>query len=232
MTTTLSQLVDAIVRETSRFDLLLDIARYANQTIREVHADPVRNTPINFPANRMEAAIAATGSTLSWDIPNPAVFQMMEAVRYDSIIDEWGHPVFATRLGPSARQMQVETFYYRARNAFSFAGFGGNGSIVSLSWFEFPQELQYFPVASRPASFDPILGWTYGAGIDTPELEAAAQLISTNWLLDRWEHTIAEGLRAKVYKRLSDDSRSRTSYSMFQAQRGLLVASESFESGG
>lgn len=232
MTTTLSQLVDAIVRETSRFDLLTDIARYANQTIREVHADPVRNTPLNFPANRMEASIAAAGSTLAWDIPNPAVFQSMEAVRYDSVLDQWGNPVFATRLGPSARQMQIETFYYRTRNSYSFAGFGGAGATVSLSWFEFPAELQYFPVASRPASFDQTLGWTYGAGINTAELQAAAQLISYNWLLDRWEHTIAEGLRAKVYKRLSDDSRSRTSYSMFQAQRGLLVASEAFESGG
>jgi hypothetical protein len=229
MTTTLSQLVDDMVRETSRYDLLLDIARYANQTIREVHAEPERNRPINFPANRNEIALVAAGSTLAWDIPDSSVFQMMEAVRYDSVLDVNGDPVWATPMGPAARQQEIRTFYYRTRNTYAFAGFGGQGATVSLSWFEYPPELAYYAPASRPASFSPGTGWTYGAGINTPELQDAARLLSYNWLLDRWEHLIAEGLRAKVYKRLSDETRSRTSYSMFQAQRGQLVAAEAFE---
>lgn len=231
MTTTLSQLVDDIVRETNRFDLVADITRYANQTIREVHADPEKNTPLLFDANRNEQTLVATGESLAWDIPSPEVFQQLEAARYNAIINGDGKPVFATRMNPSTRQAQIGTFYYRVRNTYSFAGFGGVDASVSLSWFEFPGELAYFAAASRPASFTTTGGWAYGTGITTPELQAAAQLICTNWLLSRWEHVIAEGLRAKVYKRMSDDSRSRTCYSMFQAQRKLLVVSEAFESG-
>jgi len=232
--TTLAQLVDLMIRETSRYDLRGDIARYANQTIRELCARPDTGAPISYPSNRVEAQLTASSSTgFSWDIPNPSTFQTMEAVRYDSLVDKWGRPLFAQRMGPSDRQMEIQTFYYRSGTQYSFAGYGGLNATISLSWFEYPRSLKdYVDPLTRPAEYDAETGWTYPLGASGSVAQAAARGLVSNWLFMRWPETVAEGLRAKTYKRLSDDSRGRTSYSLYQDMRRQLVGSEAFESGG
>src|SRR3546814_5049537 len=49
---------------------------------------------------------------------------------------------------------------------------------------------------------------------------------ATNWILSRHEDVVAEGARAKVYKRLSYTERARTSYSMYMSLRGGFWRSE------
>ena len=44
--TTFSQLVDSVVSETKRPDLVSEIATYLNQTIREVHFSADRNAAL------------------------------------------------------------------------------------------------------------------------------------------------------------------------------------------
>lgn len=57
--------------------------------------------------------------------------------------------------------------------------------------------------------------------------EALAKV--TNWILERHEEMLAEGLRAKVYKRMADETRSRTSYSQYEAMRIGVTNTESLE---
>lgn len=48
----------------------------------------------------------------------------------------------------------------------------------------------------------------------------------------RWQEVIEEGLRAKIYKRVGDDQRARTSYSLYQSLRKGLVMAESVNNPG
>ncbi len=48
----------------------------------------------------------------------------------------------------------------------------------------------------------------------------------------RWSMVVEEGLRAKIYKRISDTERARTAYSLYAQQRQGLITSERADNGG
>lgn len=228
--TTFSQLVDDMVSETKRPDLVSEISRYLNETIREIHASEDRNATIFYRENYHEDLLDAdVESGFQWDIPAPANFQKLTAIKYVNVFDEDGIQVWASETTPG-RHLKALTYYcYRVAGTFVFAGYGGVDTQIALGWYEFPRSLKYKAVADRPASYDDEDGWTYADGINTDELELGARELTSNWLLLRWKNVLAEGLRAKVYKRLSDDTRARTSYSMYQALRHGLWTSETAE---
>lgn len=227
---TFSQLVDEIVAECKRPDLHSDIQRYLNQTIREVHFTEDRGAALFFKENfREEQITSLVEAALTWEIPEPTTFQKMAGVRYNMIWDDDGNQVWANESSPGRHLNGKTVFFYRVGSTYVFAGFGGINATVDLAWYEFPRSLKYKAPDVRPASYDPETGWTYGAGIVTDEQKLGARELSTNWLLMRWNQVLAEGLRAKVYKRVSDDSRSRTCYSMYQSLRHGLWTSEQAE---
>lgn len=231
--TTFSQLVDELVSETKRPDLRAEIATYLNQTIREVHFEPSRGNVVFYGENRREEQVVASLETGEiWDIPNPALFQAMETVRFAS----WGlgRTEYAEEATPGPMLAAKPFFWYRSGPSIVFGGtqgYGGVGGIIQLSYFEYPRSLKYKLPAVREAEYDVESGWTYNT-VDTvdygstAELQATAQLLTSNWLLMRWADVLREGLRAKVFKRLSDDVRQRTSYSLFQQLRQGLYTSE------
>lgn len=227
--TTFSQLIDEMVQETKRPDLLEEMIRYLNQTVREVHFEPSRGNVVHYGENRREDEVTATAETGEiWDIPNPATFQAIEAVRYPT--NGLGRMDFVPEITPGPNIASREFYFYRSGASFVFGGaygYGGIGGKIQLSWFEYPPSLKYKTVATRPASYDEEIGWTYHADYQaTDELKATARALVSNWLLLRWADVLREGLRAKVYKRLSDDVRQRTSYSLFQQLRQGLYTSE------
>lgn len=225
--TTFSQLVDEMVSETKRPDLVSEISRYVNQTIRELHFSADRNAALFYPENFREASLTATAEeTFTWEIPNPTQFQKMAGVKFPNVYDRDGYPVWATETVPGRHLNQLDHFYYRVGGTFVFAGYGGIDGVIALAWYEFPRSLVYKSTAARPASYDPESGWSYADEVDDPELEEAARILTTNWLLMRWHDVVAEGVRAKVYKRLSDTERARTSYSMYGSLRQGLWTSE------
>lgn len=227
---TFSQLVDDMVSETKRPDLVSEIARYVNQTARECHFSPDRNAAILYQENFQEELVTtAAESGETWEIPSPTRFQKMAAVRYPNVYDQDGNPVWAKETTPGRHLNDLDHFFYRVGSTFVFSGYGGLGATIALGWYEFPQSLTYKSAAARPASYDPESGWTYADAVNTPELEAAARLVTTNWLLMRWSDVISEGVRAKIYKRLSDTERARTSYSMYGSLRQGLWTSETAE---
>lgn len=227
---TFSQLVDELVAETKRPDLVSDISRYLNQTIREVHFTEDRNAILYFAENfREQLLIANSESGFTWDAPDPTIFQRMQGIKYLNQWDDDGNEIWARETTPGRHLRDLTHFYYRAGNTFVFAGYGGLNSQIAAAWYEFPRSLKYKSVANRPAQYDVETGWTYDPAITTPEEELGARELTTNWLILRWNQVIAEGLRAKVYKRLSDDTRARTSYSLYSSLRHGLWTSETAE---
>jgi hypothetical protein len=254
--TTFSQLVDKMMAETKRPDLQTEIATYVNQTIRELHTDPSGKAVFYDSNLQEAWVQANVEHGFAWEIPNVGTFQQLKAARYDSVCLESGynddnypdwpnphhhhhnHP-YAKILKPGRGMNHHPHFCYRTQNLYIFSGYGGCNAGISLAWYEFPGILTYYPLGAfpndqppqtsnmRPAQYDAILGWTYDEPwANTPANQTLAQTLTTNWLLLRWPMVIEEGVRAKVYKRLSDDSRSKTAYSMYQQQRLGLYTSE------
>lgn len=234
--TTFSQLVDKMVLETRRPDMRAEIASYLNQTLREVHFEPSRGNVTLFRENYREATVTIDSEDRqTWTAPNPALLQNITAVRYDSVFNRDGRRVYAEQLTPGPRMESSDYFYYRAGSQVVFGGLIGYGAIggtISVAYYEYPPSLKYYAEASRPASYDPATGWTYLAEYDTSDAQREiAQALTTNWLLLRWETVLEEGLRAKIYKRLSDDGRQRTTYSLYMQLRQGLYTSEVADDG-
>lgn len=224
---TFSQMVDEMVSETKRPDLVSEISRYVNQTIREVHFTPDRNAALNFEENFREQQVNCTvESGQTWAIANPTIFQAMQGVLYPDVFDRNGRQVWADHTTPGRHLASLDHFYYRVGGTFTFAGYGGVGAVIALAYYEFPNGLKYKTEAQRPAWYDVESGWSYAPGVDTPELQEAARDLVTNWLLTRWSDVISEGARAKLYKRLSDTERARTCYSLYGSLRQGLWTSE------
>ena len=230
--TTFSQLVDELVLETRRPDMRNEIGTYLNQTIRELHFEPTKGNAIFYKSNLGEEIVLATlASGQGWTIPDSTIWQTMAAVRFDSVFD-LGKPVYPPFLTPGRGLNGRQYFYYQAGDSYFFSGYGGVGAAISLAYYQYVRRLKYYAAGARPAEYDDDSGWTYAAAFDgTPELQASAQRFTTNWLLMRWKEVIAEGLRAKVYKRLSDDLRARTCYSLYSTLRQGLYTSEVAELG-
>jgi hypothetical protein len=246
--TTFSQLVDKILLETRRPDLLGEICTYLNQTIRELHFtpqvtsqgyQPTSGNAILYRENLTEVQLTADVETgYTWTIVDPTNFQAMLAVRYDSVWldDDMLYPPEKT---PGRGLYGMVEFYYRAGSTYAFAGYGGDGGIISLAYYQYPKSLKYKASSpnARPATYDVESGWTYytvGAVDydDDDDSRELAQLLTTNWLLVRWDTVVEEGLRAKVYKRVGDDTRAKLSYSMYTTLRQGLFTSESADLGG
>ncbi len=230
---TFSQLVDELVSEVKRPDLISDIARYLNQTIRECHFSPDRNAAIFFKENFSESLVTATAEeSFSWAQPNPTTFQKLTSVKYVSQTDRLGKSVWPRETIPGRHLNDLDYYYYQVGPSFVFGGYGGLSAQIALGWFEFPASLVYKSVATRPAQYDAETGWTYHVDIVTDEDKEAARLVTSNWLLLRWNTVVAEGLRAKVYKRAADTERARTAYSLYAQLRQGLVTSEQADLGG
>jgi hypothetical protein len=231
--TTFSQLVDSIVAETLRPNMRKEVASYLNQTIRECHFEPSRGNVAFLNANYREAQVIADSEIGAfWAVPNVATFQGLAAVRFDSVFRD-GAVVYADEVMPGRRAELVTHGYQRAGDRVFFKGYGGVNAAISLAWFEYPAALKYYEVANRPAQWDAESGWSYHASFDsTDESRSIARSLVSNWLLLRWYMVVEEGLRAKVYKRLSDDARQRVSYSLYMQQRQGLITSEIADIGG
>jgi hypothetical protein len=235
--TTFSELVDKMVLETKRPDLRSEICTYLNQSVREVHFEPEHGNVVFYSSNyREELLTADTESQFYWDAPSVANFQGIARVRFNSAYNDQGRQQYAKEMFPGPRFESEPYAYYRVGHRFIFGGargYGGIGANIAISWFEYPPALKYYQPADRPATYDVESGFTYKLDFnDTDEHREDAQRKTTNWLLLRWFTVIEEGLRAKVYKRLSDDSRARTSYSLYGQLRQGLYTSEIADMGG
>ena len=222
--TTFSKLVDDIVIELKRPDLRVDFASYANQTIREVHFRPAVNAPILFDANRIEDLLTVdTDGSWLWTIPSVTSFQSLElAMLNDSqiIIEPKSPRVMATY----STEPWARLGWYRTGHAIAFGGVS-IGQQIAISYFMFPRGLAYKPVLDRVVAYD-VDTDSYnrvGGGAPLTDDELAKE---TNWILQRWEQVVKEGVRTKAFKRMGDELRTRTFYSSYEQARTGLWNSE------
>jgi hypothetical protein len=231
--TTFSQLIDNVLLETSRLDLLPHAISYLRQTIRECHLDPERNTAIFLWPNYAEDQVTADEeSAYSWPIPDTTRFQGLQMVKYDSVFED-GYNVYALPMVPGRAGNDQRRVYQQVGDQVIFRGYGGVGGIISLAYFEYPRSLKYYAEALRPATWDEESGYTYLPAYDLDDdTREAARGLTVNWLLERWDMVLEEGLRAKLYKRLSDTERARTCYSLYMSLRLGLQNSEQADLAG
>jgi len=232
--TTFSQLIDMLVEESLRPDMRPFMRNALNLTIREQHfildGGGKETAPVGFTDNLREELVEATSDDFTWPIPVPARFQMMEAVYYAM----YGR--YATERKPSSLRQFVDSDdggqygYYRTAGQLAFTNFGGVGSQIMLAWFEFPKTLTYYAAGARPATWDEESeSWTYLPSYDVSDAtREEARNLCTNWMLERWADLLLAGLRAKIYARLADEVRMRTSYSTYQGLRVGLLATETY----
>jgi len=232
-----SQLVDNLIAELMRPDLQVAFSNALNQTIRELHTTkgdggslPV---PVGFKSNLNEDILTADVDTgFSYTLENPTRFQMVEAVWY-------ANPgVYATERMPSSIRAfdgnvdGAEFGWYRSADQIFFDNYGGAGSQIAIAWFDHVQRQSYYDSDARPCEWDEasesFIYKTVGT-VDynsTPELQAKARYLCTNWMIQRWFDTLSQGVRAKVWARLGDDVRGKTAYSSYEALRAPLIQTE------
>ncbi len=227
--TSFSQAVDLVMTELARPDLKTTIPTYLNQTLRELHFTPGQGAmPVAFGENRWEQeVIADTEEAYVWPIPHITRHQYLAAVWYADM------GKYAKAADPSLLyiddSLNAEYNFYRSGANYVFNGFGGIGSRIQLSWFEYVPRLTYYAPGARPATFDEATGlWSYLTAV-TPEEKAAALELSTNWILQRWPDLCYAGTRAKTYSKTADDTRAKVAYSLYESQRPGFIAAESAE---
>lgn len=217
--TTFSQLVDAMVTELQRPDLRAAMASYVNQTVRELHFRPNTNAPILYDANRNEEELTiTTDNTWLWSLPSVSRFQDVEAI----YLLERG--IYSKRKNPRISKEfsfvpDAESTWYRGGANVAVSGVS-NGMTAQVSYFLYPQMLGYQVASARIVTYD-IDSDTYERvnGGEPTEEELAAV---THWMLQRWSTTIEEGVRAKTWKRVGDETRARMSFSAFESSRTAL----------
>lgn len=234
--TTFSQVIDELREELVRPDMTNFLVAYLNQTIRDMQFDSQTNRAVKYAENRKEEILTVTGvatpaDAFVWELPNLALFQGMDAAYYDRVRR------YAVSRAPSVAKLEslsdpLRAFYwYRTGPAIAFAGAGGNGNTIRLSWFEYLPTLTYYAdPKNRPVVYDYETGLYMINTEYTPALTPEEKMLrSTNWLLSRHVDTLKEGTRAKAYKRMDDANRGRLAYSQFESMRMQVINAESID---
>lgn len=237
MTTTFSQMADELARELVRPDFLTSglIPALINQTVREMYtgstAGPTPGRVIRFTDDLVEAVITPdTDNVYNWTIPNLMTYQSTGEVYYPRVQREAMQTTPIERRSGDRSPIGEEFNFYRSGPVLVFRGFGSAGNEIWYSGFWYVRSLVYRPESTRWASYDLETDqWSYLPDSGKPPEEA--QLLSTNWIIQRWTDTIKEGVRAKAFKRLGDEVRSRSSYSLFENQRFAMQQQETWPGG-
>jgi hypothetical protein len=229
---TYSQIIDDLVAETLRPDMLVSMGIYLHQTIRELHVN--QGASLKYADNLIEVELTADlEEGYTWQIPNPQRFQLMESVWYE-MRGLYAKSRFPSSAFAFSEEINGDVYFYRSGQYFCFSGYGGLDSIVKLAYYEYPRQLIYYKPAVRPATWNvETQSWSYLSSYNVDSTtKANALLLSTNWMLDRYEDLIKEGIRAKLYKRLGDGDRARMSFSSFESFKPVLFSSETQDHSG
>lgn len=225
-----SQLIDSLVEELLRPELTVAMSNFLNQTIRELHFTD-QKLPVGYAPNLIEELLTANlDSGFVYELPDPRIFQMVEAVYYAS----FGR--YATMRKPSSiREFTsaiggAEYGWYRSGDAICFDNYGGRNAVIDIAWFAYIPRQQYYEVGDRPCEWNEAnQEFDFHPNYDsTPELQAEALSLCTNWMIQRWSDLLMLGVRAKTWSRLADMERSKVAYSAYQQERPAIVNAETY----
>jgi hypothetical protein len=221
--TTFSLLVDELTTEVVRPDLRSTIATYVNQTVREMHFRPGINTLAKFDANRFEDELTFTTEGMwLWALPSATRFQDIEAL----FINDLG--LYVPKRSPRIAlepsfEPNPDLYWYRSGAQIAINGVA-NGWTGKISYFMFVKTLAYKTANQRTIEYDKDTDTYSLVGGGTPTEEQLE--VETHWLLQRHGECVKEGTRAKLYKRLADESRARMAFSAFESMRTGVTLNE------
>jgi len=119
-------------------------------------------------------------------------------------------------------------YYYFSGDSIVFAGLEVGG-LINVAFFEYFKRLKDYPdPATRPAVWDfETETFTYLAAFDINDTTRAnARDLTSNWMLQYWNHMIVEGGKAKIFLSTKDIDRSRPSFSLYKSYQDDLLAME------
>lgn len=224
--TTFSMLVDEIAEESRRPDMLLDLAGWLNDTLREVHFHPSDSRRLTYTASMLETEFTVPDSNpYLWQVPSTARFQSVEAI-YNMSAGKYyteRRPRTVYLPGVVIDKPESELYWYRTGEHLTLAGHLP-GSSVLVAWYEYPRTFMYIAKGNRPVEYDP--------NTETYTGTEAELAMETHWLITRWKSVLSYGTRAKMHARMGEDGRSRLAFSSYQTGLLALVNAESVTQGG
>lgn len=222
--TTFSALVDSIVNERKRPDMIVPIASYVNATVRELHTRSNTGDPIRYDNNRVETELTLAGTApFMWAIPNITRFAQIEAVYNDT--QGWYLPEKTPSRNHAGKAFEPweNRYWYRSGTDIIFSGVQ-EGDNIKLSYHTYLRSLAYKSVADRIVIFN-MENETYLRADDSAPTEDELNA-ETHWALQRWASVIAEGTRSKLFRNLGDVERARFSYSAYEQARTAMLMAE------
>lgn len=210
-----SETVDLVLDRMGRgqADLVPAAVQYVNLTVNELSLTNYHDPDM------VEDEFPITVAPYVWQIPTR--FRKVRHVVYKPFWED------AKLVPPGASNdaRRRKPYFYRANDKIVFANTGNNTSI-GIAYYRFPKPLVYFSEGKRPAVYDFINErWMYYqsdnnyviSGIS--EADKAAKIGQvTNWLLNDWQNTVAEGTLAKLLKS-RDDSRAPSTFAVYSQLR-------------
>lgn len=226
--TTYSEIIDTVIQQIGRPNLLTRTKTIVNNLIYELHYTPQRGV-ILFDKNIIEAqATTVADQVHAFETPNR--FQKFLAVRYDSVLDYKDKYTYAIELKPGPRMNHEKYYFYRNSTGHTMVNCGAIGSTISLAYYRRLAPLTYYEVGSRPATYDESTDiWTYLDPQPTDEAaELARQNLVTNWMIQEHSAVVVEGALAALWKE-AGDGRSQATYSRYQSLRDGMVVEEQIQ---
>ncbi len=223
-----SQLIDEVAAITGRTSAARKghIAAYANATMRECIVQAF------FFRDLIEDQITVTAENpFTWERPN--LFRRLRTVQYEASGE---YPPLKL---PGKIQRGLTCYYYAAGTYLAFKGIAIN-DLLNVAYYSYPKRLKYYDGSTGneyPAIWNfETEAWSYWNGtvyatsLDTPELEAAAEALVSNWLLLAWNDVVLEGTAAKQWGKVNDD-RARSSFALYNVLKADMKETELDESG-
>jgi hypothetical protein len=238
-----SGLIDAAIMATGKPNLLTNAVSYANAVVRECQALGL------FARDMIEDALLVPSdqdpnSAYVWT--RPPLFRSLRAVKYISA------DVYPKLALPGRIQRNTRHYFYAADNYFTFKGACAGETIATATYY-WSRRLGYYgalnvstanfpggPYDIRPAFYDTDeQKWQYlntaeTAYVDTtgdPVVDAARQLIVSNWLVQDWYDLILSGTINKILTR-GGDPRSGAEFSNYTRMQAVMKSSTAYESEG
>jgi len=179
----------------------------------------------------IEDQLTTTAAPFVW--VRTSKFNTFRTVEYPAQTGFLVNSIWPRLLLPGKHLEDEIHYYYYSGDSVVFAGLEVGG-LVNIAFFEYFKRLKdYVDPATRPAVWDfETETFTYLPAFDTDDAQRAiARDLTSNWLLERWNHLIVEGTKAKIYLTVKDIDRSRPSFSLYKSYQTDLTASEPIHSG-
>lgn len=230
-----SEAIDRAVQLSGRPDKLDDLQNWAVLNMTEMQAKGI------LKRNLIEDTVLTGNASINPYIwTRPPRFQRMLTARYPGGFE--GEGVFPEFCPPGKRQKEYPNRYYAGPTYFAFCG-PDLIDRIDVAYYQLRGPLPYFPVGKRPVTYD----WNlftnefhnlttdgiapYNLDYTDPANQQAAIDACQNWILQDYWQLHVEGLLAKLWKAVNDETRAATHFSFYnRTLNDVFLTTELLES--